>query len=101
MKQNSIHFKVGKGHEGIFQLLMCHDRQSICIDKEVIAESLLRVTLANHGLDPFSVGNIHCWKVELEHKIHWFFIDDEQNELVKQGFTTACSTEVDPETALC
>ena len=101
MKKNSIHYKYGHGKESVFQLLMCWDRKSICIDKDPIAEALLRVTLAHHNADPFTGMSIHCWTVETEHKIHWFFIDDEQNDLVKQGFITACPVEVEPETILC
>lgn len=103
MKKNSIHFAYNRGDHAVFQLLMCHDRESVCIDKTPAVEAALRLTLAHHGLNPFTVGNIHCWKVETIHKIHYFFVDDEQNELVKQGFNTACdiNTTVEPEQSVC
>lgn len=91
-KQLKIHWLHSKGPEAVFSLLMSHDRESVCIDKDPVAEAALRVTLDNLGLIPSEDLRVHLWQLPVAEHLHYFFIDDEQNNLIKQGFTTACST---------
>jgi hypothetical protein len=72
--------------------MMSHDRESVCIDKDPVAEAILRTSLDQLGLVPTEDLRVHLWKLPIAEHLHYFFIDDEQNNLIKQGFTTACST---------
>lgn len=64
---------------------------SVCIDKEPKVEAILRLTLNKLELNPFKVSNIHCWSVEDEELKKYYFLNDEQNNFVKQELITSCS----------
>lgn len=91
-KTVKVHWLHSKGPEAIFALKMSHDREPVCIDKDSTVEAILRSTLAQLELEPTSNLKIHSWKLPVAEQLHYFFIDDEQNNLVKQGFTTVCSS---------
>lgn len=89
-KQLKIHWLHSKGPKVIFSLLMSHDREPVCIDKDPIAEAALRVTLAQKGITPTEDLKIHLWKLPTINHLHYFFIDDEQNNLIQEGFNSVC-----------
>lgn len=91
-KTVKVHWLHSKGPEAVFALRMSHDKESVCINKDSTADAILRSTLAQLELEPTSGLKIHSWKLSSAEQLHYFFIDDEQNNLVKQGFTTACSS---------
>lgn len=90
-KQFKIHWLHSKGPEAVFALLMSHERKSICIDTSPVAEAILRIALDLVGLQPVETLRVHLWQVPIADDLHYFFIDDDQNDLVKQGFTSACN----------
>lgn len=63
----------------------------ICIDKEQTVEALLRLTLHRKGVVLSEDMKIHCWLLEDTDFKHYFFINDIQNTILKDGSQSACS----------
>jgi hypothetical protein len=91
MNTVKIHWLYNKGLEAISTLAISEDIESICIDKDPTAEAILRSVLHQLGLVPTEDLRIHLWKLQVAEYLHYFFIDDEQNNLIKQRFSTACA----------
>ncbi len=81
----------GKPLEDILDLLQANNRESICIDKNPGAEYVLRLILDKNNVLPSEEMHIHCWSIKTEATLDFWFVDDLQNSIIKQGFSTVCS----------
>jgi hypothetical protein len=73
-------------------LLNSSQKTSVCIDTDKAAEALLRLTLnrLNVSISDQLSMIIHCWSIQDLNDRHYYFINDQQNNLIKEGFQTAC-----------
>lgn len=67
------------------------DLASVCIDRRPEVEAILRLTLSKKNLTPAQVPLIHAWSLYKSDKIHFFFVNDQQNDLLKVQHPTACN----------
>lgn len=67
------------------------DLKSICIDKDIVAELLLRLTLDKKGILLSDSLKIHAWSLKKDGTNHYFFTNDQQNDLLKAQHPTACN----------
>lgn len=65
--------------------------QSVCIDKRPEVDAILRLTLAKKELAPTEDLKIHAWSLLKGEKLHFFFVNDQQNDLLKAQHPTACN----------
>lgn len=90
MSNIKVHWLHSKGPEVCLPLLAYPDRESICIDNDPGAEAILRLTLDYQKIIPDENIRIHLWALKLNEILHYFFLDDSQNHIIKQGCITAC-----------
>jgi hypothetical protein len=89
MNKVKVHWLYNKELSAVEPLLQIEDRISVCIDKDTVVESLLRVILSQLETDPFEIDKIHCWITH--NNTQFYFINDLQNDLVKINKVEGCS----------
>lgn len=91
-KPVKAHWLHSKGPEAVFALRMSCDKEPVCIDKDLTARTVLHNTLTQLQLEHTHDLEIYSWKMLAAKQLHYFFIDSDQNSLVKQEFTTIDSS---------
>ena len=86
-----VHWLYHGPAEMVNQLVDNQSIESICIDKRPEVEAVLRLTLFQKNITPSESLKIHAWALYNPDKIHFFFLNDQQNNLLVARHQPACN----------
>lgn len=88
MNKISVHWLYNKDISRIVELQKTSDKKPVCIDKDPIAEAILRNVLDSLGILPSEDLHVHLWTIGN----NYFFVNDYQNQLLQSESFSICST---------